>query len=247
LTIIPGEPLVLEHGVHALSLVPAGAPRARVLVVSPLFEEKRTAHRALVSVGRALAAAGAAVLLPDLRGTGNSAGTLDTLTLDDWRADLRTAAAALDGDGPLCVVGCRAGALLATELPADRLVLCQPVAQGKSYLRQLRTRRQMQDQLTGDAAPEVAAREIEGEILSDALYTGIEALKLPADRPHPDTRFVQCGATEKLQVEYTRLLAAWGDVPTRCLITEPFWHAHTPGLYAELAAAMVEVVLSPES
>ncbi len=242
----PGEPLLLnDDGLHALYLAPEGSAAAAVLVVSPWFEEKRTAHRALVTVGRALAAAGAAVLLPDLRGTGNSGGDASELTLDDWRADLRVAIDTLRARAaaPLCVVGVRAGALLAVELPADRLLLLQPVVQGKSYLRQLRTRRQMQDQLTGDAAPAVGAREIEGEPLSDALFTGIEGLRLPADAPHPETRFLQCGASGKLQIEYERFLAGWGEVHTRCLVTAPFWHAHTPGLYAELAEAMVGDVL----
>lgn len=232
-----------DGGRHGVCFLPDDNPRARVLLLSPLFEEKRSAHRALRTCARALAAAGAAVLIPDLTGQGNSAGTLDAIDLAQWRDDLATADAYLRAraDVPLCCIAVRAAALLVwdTEMPLARLLLCQPVLAGKSYLRQLRTRRKIQDALTGDAPP-VDAREIEGVILSDALFTGLEALVLPEAPPAGDVCLLQCAHAEKLQVEYARLTERWPGLRTRGVVSEPFWNAHTPGGYADLAAALVE-------
>jgi len=250
---ILGESLIFgTRNLHGLFLAPDEPALARVLIVSPLFEEKRIAHRALITCARALAQAGVAVFMPDLTGTGNSAGRLVQATLDGWLEDLREAVAVLTArtDAPLRIIGCRAGALLAARLVdddlfADRLLLWQPVVSGKSYLGQLRTRRKIQDQMTGDAPPEVGACEIEGEELSPELYAQLEAVQLPDKLPHSTVCLVQCAFNEKLIAEYERLVTRWGAerVSVRYLIAEPFWHAHTPGAYAELAAALVKEVV----
>lgn len=231
-----------DDGRHGMLFLPDGTARRRVLLLSPLFEEKRAAHRALLTCARALAGAGAAVLLPDLSGTGNSGGSLADLTLVQWRDDIATADAFLHARAaaPLCLIGCRAGALLAAGTPgAERLLLWQPVAAGKGYLRQLRTRRKIQDSLTGDAPP-VGPREIEGVELSAALLAELEALALPDAAPTGDLRLLQCSFNETLLVEYARLAERWPALRPRCLVAEPFWNPHSPGTYAELAAAVVE-------
>lgn len=236
---------------HAVCMAPAGACRARVLLVSPLFEEKRCAHRALFTCARALAEAGAAVLIPDVTGIGNSAGSLAETDVAQWSADLRAAATVLNehGDGPLILVGCRAGALLAVRaladgLSAERLLLWQPVLAGRAYIRQLRTRRMIQDSITGEA-PVIGAHEVEGQELSAALHAELDALALPETPPALDLRLLQCSFTEKLLTEYERLVARWGAerVRVRCVTAEPFWNPHSPGDYADLGAALVEEVL----
>ena len=232
--------------------LPAGAARMCALVVSPLFEEKRSAHRALATCARALAAAGALTLLPDLSATGNSAGMLAEIGITQWMDDLRAAEELLRArdDAPLCLIGCRAGALLAARalaegLPAARLLLWQPVTAGKQYLRQLRTRRNIQDSLTGHAPTTVGAYEIEGQELSAALFADLQALRLPDDPPPSELRLLQCSFTTTLLSEYARLAAHWGKdrLRVRCLVVEPFWRLHTPGAYTELAAALVEEAL----
>ena len=232
---------------HGIYCAPAEEPRAQVLLVSPLFEEKRCAHRALITCARALARRGAGVLLPDLTGTGNSDGLLTEITLARWMDDLHAAAQALGtrAAGPLTVVGCRAGALLAawavTGMPAARLVLWQPVLTGKSYLRQCRTRRMIQDSITGEKPP-VGPHEVEGQTLAAALYDELEQLDLPDVPPPLDIVLFQCAFTEKLAAEYERLLARWPRLRIRCLATEPFWNPHTPGEYRPLAEALAEEV-----
>jgi hypothetical protein len=218
-------------------------------MVTPLFDEKRCAHRALVTCARALAAAGAAVAIPDLTGTGNSGGSVSEVTIAQWEADLHAAVAAFDSaEAPLVVVACRAGALLASQVlgaTCARLVLLQPAVAGRSYLQQARLRRKMQDEITGGPGAAAGATEVEGEVLSPDLFAALQGLRLPEAAPCADVRLVQCGPTEKLQAEYARLAATWGDahVQTRAVVRPPFWQAHSPGDYADVAAAVVAEAL----
>lgn len=224
--------------------------RARVLLVPPLFDEQRCAHRALYAMAQALADAGVQVLRIEPSGTGNSAGLLTEMSLARWSADLRAAAATLAGETPLTLLACRAGALLAAQAIADRLtaarlLLLQPATSGKDYLRQARTRRMIQYKLTGDP-PDTHPREIEGQVLAEALLTDLEAARLPETPPLADTRLIQCSFNEKPVKEYADLLARW-NLPAdrlRALVHEPFWLPHSPGAYAALAAAVVEEVLA---
>jgi len=244
-----GEPVLFgSPRLHGMLYLPASEPRARILVVSSLFEEKRCAHRALASCARALAYAGAAVLLPDLTATGNSGGMPAEVSLSRWLDDLRAADDFLQerADAPLCVIGFRAGALPAIHagLAASRMLLWQPVMSGKSHLRQLRTRRMIQDAVTGDAPP-VGPYEVEGQELPAALFTELEALNMPETPPPGEIRLLQCSFNANLLTEYARLVARWGEekVKARCIVAEPCWNPHTPGLYADIAAAVVEEAL----
>jgi len=235
------------QGQHGMLYLPAGTPRARALLISPLFEEKRAAHRALTTCARALAGAGAAVLAPDLTATGNSGGALAETALSRWLDDLAAADALLRARAaaPLCLIGCRAGALLAVHahgFAPHRQLLWHPVLAGKSYLRQLRTRRKIQDSLTGDAT-QLDPREIEGVILSEALFTALEGLAMPEAPPPGDVRLLQCSFHDTLLTEYARLCDRWPALRPRCIVAEPFWNPHAPGGYAELAAAVVEEAL----
>jgi len=122
-----------------------------VVIVPPLVEERKACHRALVEVGRLLAAQGAAVLRFDPRGCGDSSGSFTDFTVADWSANVVLAARALrrmHPQAPQIWLGVRAGALLAlqqasaaasTERP-DALVLWEPVT-GPEFTRQLLQRR----------------------------------------------------------------------------------------------------------
>lgn len=235
---------------HALERAPEGATVARVLMLPPLFEEQRCAHRALQAVAVALASAGARVLQVEPFATGNSAGRLTDISLSRWTDDIHATMAylALHGDAPLTILACRAGALLAARALADglatgRLLLLQPVTNGKEYLRQTRTRRMIQDKMTGDPPPTHPC-EIEGQVLSEALLADLEALRLPDTPPAPGIRLIQCSFNEKPLKEFSDLLARW-SLPAeslRPLVQEPFWLPHSPGRYESLAATLVEEV-----
>jgi exosortase A-associated hydrolase 2 len=194
----PGGPLAL-----VLWEPPADIPpRCCVLYVPPFGEEQNKARRTAALQARALAAEGAVVALLDLRGTGDSAGDLGDASWRSWRADVETAWAWLTRQyGPRAVLwGMRLGALLATELVADRtipasaLVLWQPVPSGRVFFSQF-LRLAGAQQMTGrgtwgiDVA-ELRARlaagasvEIGGYELPAALVGEAEAVDMAALRP----------------------------------------------------------------
>ena len=85
-----------------------------ILFVPPLFEEMNRMRAWLASVMRALAARGHGCWLPDLSGTGESETELETVHWDDWRHDVRSAAACVEkesGRAPL-VASVRGGGLI---------------------------------------------------------------------------------------------------------------------------------------
>ncbi|HEX2948129.1 MAG TPA: alpha/beta hydrolase [Armatimonadota bacterium] len=248
------EPVLYgDISLHGSYFAPVGEVKQAVLLISPLFEEKRCAHRALNLCARALADAGAGVFHPDLYGTGNSHGDLSEIGLDRWLDDLHAAVDFLRSrtDGvPLTVLACRAGALLIADaivagLSADRFILWNPVTNGRGYLNQLRTRRMIQDKMTGETPPEIGQYEVEGQLLSPALYTDFQALRLPAEMPSIPLTLLQCSFNEKLLNEYERFIAQWeaSRVQIRTLVCEPFWHPHSPSNYTELAQAVTNEVM----
>ncbi|OQB27598.1 MAG: Alpha/beta hydrolase family protein [Chloroflexi bacterium ADurb.Bin180] len=120
--------------------------RTAVLLCYPWGDEYQRFHRAFRQLALLLNGAGFTVLRFDWTGCGDSAGEPADWTLERWRQDALTAAAALrerTEARPLAVVGLRLGATLAAlaapALPDLRaLVLWDVVADGAAYLRELR-------------------------------------------------------------------------------------------------------------
>jgi len=123
---------------------PAAAPRSLVVYAHPLGEEMNKSRRMVAMQARALAAAGHAVLLPDLLGCGDSPGDFGDASWDGWVDEIATAArwlrdaaagwtadagatpaapatsatSAAPAAPPLVLWGLRAGALLAVAAAA---------------------------------------------------------------------------------------------------------------------------------
>lgn len=192
--------------VLAVGFVPAGwteresAPIPWVLAVPPLFEELNKSRRTLALLGQALARAGVGCLLPDLFGTGDSAGHLRDATWEGWHENLGRAQAWLleRGATRIDAVALRGGALLAWDwlgasaIAVGRLALWQPIPSGRLLVNQL-LRLRLAGALTGRAASETAedlrARlaadgwlEIAGYALPAGLLGRLEAAELGA--PH---------------------------------------------------------------
>jgi exosortase A-associated hydrolase 2 len=119
----------------------AVAPHGTVLLLPPFGEEMNKSRHVLAGLVRALAAAGRDVVLPDLSGTGDSAGDFGDATIDRWRADLDAVCAAFAGGQDVDVMGLRFGGLLAADLSqrhrVGRLCLLHPVVDGRQQLTQL--------------------------------------------------------------------------------------------------------------
>jgi O-antigen/teichoic acid export membrane protein/alpha/beta superfamily hydrolase len=135
----PGRPL--SGWIHA----PAdNTARGAVVICPTMGLEAAYSYRALRHLAEMLAEAGFVALRFDYDGTGDSAGTgHDPGRVQAWLASVRTVVAyARDLNvGRVCVVGLRLGATLAavelaTSGAVDDLVLWDPCATGKSFLRE---------------------------------------------------------------------------------------------------------------
>lgn len=139
---LPGKhgdiPLMLWRG-------EAGPLSGLHIIHCPAFGEEMNKSRHLVAAAaRRLAHQGACVWVPDVHGTGDSAGEFSAANWDDWLDDLSCCIQkAMECHAGLLVFwGCRLGALAATELAqrykdqSPALLLWQPVFSGKQFLRQ---------------------------------------------------------------------------------------------------------------
>lgn len=124
------------HEEHGIACLP-DAPRARVLLVLPLFDEMNRLRRTAAMAMRILGDRSIATLIPDLPGTHESEAALDTQSLDSWAMAV---AAAADQWHASHIASFRGGALIdhgPAALPHWR---CAP-ARGANLLKtMLRTR-----------------------------------------------------------------------------------------------------------
>lgn len=132
-----------------------GAPTRSAFVMShPFAEEKLWSHRVFVSMARALAQRGHAVLRFDYAGAGDSSGSSAEVSMDTHLDDLAAAVAFLTGKLPdvtsIGMIGLRLGATVCA-LFAERaagveqyrricgapLVLWEPVVDGEGYFQEI--------------------------------------------------------------------------------------------------------------
>lgn len=164
-------------------------PRRRpVVVVQPFAEEAAKSRRLLALTGRALAAEGAPVLLPDLHGCGDSAGDFGDARWAVWLAELAAVAqhAGRTYGAQPALLGVRLGALLAREaiaqgLKADRLVFWQPAPSGETLLVQFLRLRVAGDMAnrTRETVADLRSRLQGGEAIEIAGYCLSPGLALP--------------------------------------------------------------------
>ena len=122
---------------------PTDGGKAMGLVLCPPFgEERKSAARVLTRAARLLCAAGFDVLRFDYRGTGESDGCLETVSLWEWVEDIRRAMrhlSACTGVERVGLIGVRFGAALAGMVSVDDgplpvLVCWAPVWSGQACL-----------------------------------------------------------------------------------------------------------------
>lgn len=182
----------------ALEYLPEGRPRGAILYVPPFAEEMNRCRAIVAEQARAFARLGYACLCIDLFGSGESEGEFEDARWDIWERNVADAAAHLakTSGQPVTLWGMRLGALLAASVAArapgryPRLLLWQPVADGKSFITQ--TLRQRVAWLMGQGLPAEttddiraaltggAVIEVAGYSLSGPLVEGISAQKLAA-------------------------------------------------------------------
>ncbi|WP_077148087.1 hypothetical protein [Sphingopyxis sp. KK2] len=213
-------------GEHHLRIEPAGASRATILIVPPLFEEANRTRRTLVLAMRALAAQGFAAIMPDLPGQNESLVPLEHVDLAGWQAALAEVAA--DIDGPLLVASLRGGCLIDHQVKAAGWWRLAPVG-GASLLRTLIRARVSADREAGvtsslESLTETAQREpllLAGNRLSPAMIAGL-------------------GSAEVQPIEPLRSVALGADG----IAGTPLWLRAEPGEDAAMAEAIADDIAS---
>ena len=245
------DPVFIDGGrgrIHCTLFRPATTPRAGLLWLPPFAEEMNRSRRMMAGLGHALAARGWLTALPDLCGTGDSAGDFAAADWSVWRDDVTATARRLAAEGvdEFVIGGVRSGALLALDVlatlaqPSRRVLLWQPLPSGRLQLRQflrLRVAAAM-----GGAARESTADlqarldagetvEIAGYDLSPSLAGALAALELEQLMPPPGVAvdWLEVGAGEAPEpgVASMAIATAWRaaghDVHLGTVAGDPFW------------------------
>lgn len=230
--------------VFCVTHLPEGRATARVVICSPVYSEFLKNNRREVLLARRLAAGGLAVQRFHYRGTGNSGGDPAGLSLTSMTEDAKLAAARLSeaaGEGPIDVVSTRLASLVSTSITGSdsRIVMWEPVHQGKQYFRELtrallilgvkhgegRTAQDLEAEFTErgrlDIAGFAVARSLRDSVVSQALEipTGTGAV-----------RVVQLGRTTEARKDIVALATsaekAGRDATTTVLELEEAWWFH---------------------
>jgi len=250
---MPETSVVFESGgrrlVGLLQMPFEGAVRERWLFAYPLFEERKSSQRVLVTMGRALAASGRAVLLFDYRGCGDSEGDFEAFSLPHWQADLRAAADWLAARFPHArpgILGLRLGATLAwreaarPEKPFDRVVLWSPVVNGQVYLVAELRRKVMKEMLTfgaGQSRRDDLVRKLQagesvdfdGYAVSPSLFRDLAEWEItpPFLSVPPEGAIIGLTPQARPDPALVRWAEAWQQAEGRCtlqfLAEPPFW------------------------
>ncbi len=158
--------------------------RAGAVICPPLAFHYVHTHYALRLLADRLAASGFCALRFDYDGTGDSAGgNHDGHRAEAWAATVRSAMSLVraTGVGDVCLVGLRFGATLAAlvaagDRAADQVVLWDPCASGRSFLREQRAISTIT--LGSPTAPSDGAVEIPGTLYDATTAAEIEAVSI---------------------------------------------------------------------
>jgi exosortase A-associated hydrolase 2 len=164
------------------------ARQSAILLCQPLGHEYLRAHRAFRNLAVSLAGQGFHVLRFDYFGCGDSGGDGEQATTDQCLSDLSAAVEELkdtSGAHKVSLIGLRLGATLAALSASrrhdiDRMVLWDPVLEGRAYLDDLRDlhARWLLDRLGARATPGSARTELIGFPLTEAIHGQLAATTL---------------------------------------------------------------------
>lgn len=124
----------------------SGLSRDAWLICNPLGQEAIRTYRLSREIALRLGAAGSHVLRFDYTGCGDSGGSEEDYSVEQWIADIRAAATELteiSGFDRIHMFGIRLGAtlaMLAANVPqlSGRIVAVDPILDGKKYLEKMR-------------------------------------------------------------------------------------------------------------
>ncbi len=124
----------------------AGLSRDAWLICNPLGQEAIRTYRLAREIALRLSTIGSHVLRFDYTGCGDSGGSEEDYSIDQWIADIRAAAtelAEISGIDRIHVFGVRLGAslaMLAADSPqfSGRIIAIDPIVDGKDYIARMR-------------------------------------------------------------------------------------------------------------
>jgi alpha-beta hydrolase superfamily lysophospholipase len=218
-------PLPIVFGPPERSLVGwYHAPRAAtrdlaVLLCSPLGYEALSAHRTYRHMAERFSAGGYASLRFDYPGTGDSAGSLETVgRVPTWIDSIKTAAEELrarSGAMHVALFGVRLGATLAAlaapEIAnVEALVLWAPIIGGRAHARELRAFDMMKKRGRAVAAgePRKPGVEVGGYFLAQELLDDLSRIDLVQTSPYACERVLIIPRGEPASPEELRLAGA---------------------------------------
>ena len=171
--VIDDTSLFFGPGVYGEVYRPSGHELPGWVICDPFGKERTNSNRLGFEWARSLAKAGHWVFRFDYRGTGDSAGSFENFTLDDYVDDIGCARAELERlSGMPCrgLVGLRLGASLAAKYVADThgdldLVLWEPIIDGCIYRNSL-LRTAMANEMVHSAGPSASRHELQKKLLA---------------------------------------------------------------------------------
>mgnify|MGYP005833586641 CR=1 FL=1 len=216
---------------------PTGTPRGTVLLCPPLLEERKGMVHHYFTLAERLAQDGIAALRFDYRGTGDSEGQQEQMTLDGCIEDIRAACAWLRKEcgTPVGLLGTRLGAALAAlfacrDEGVASLLLWEPICDGAEFYRQNIRRHIFRRSLIksgGDAArashPLRDMVDLDGFVLQRAFCEALRGINLlNEDRPRCPVAIFQVWHRAEPRKDLHELCTRW-TAELRQFVLEPFW------------------------
>lgn len=183
-----------DRPIFGVAHIPESQPRGAVVICPPLAKEHVNTYRGVKLLAQELCAAGFVALRFDYYGVGDSSGSqLDDHAVEHW---LESVDEALDwvrdiGCEATALIGLRAGALLADRAAAraerlDAVVLWDPVATGRAYLREQQAFYTMSIDNTDNTDDSVDEVPLIGMNLTKEAAGALASLSIEAAAPSVD-------------------------------------------------------------
>jgi alpha/beta superfamily hydrolase len=215
---------------------PSDPDRSGFVFCAPFAEEEKCSHRVMADAACALAQAGYAVLRFHYRGCADSEGEFEDFTLNDWRLDVHAAldfvrSSATNRALSLNLLGLRLGASLAAQVAEERddvrrLILWEPIVNGRSYVAQNLLRKRLRAALTNHPTTQPSdATDFDGYLITDRLQSDLNALDLPAAPLRFGGRvlLVPIGASAQTS-RFAPLQNAYAHCDVAPVVMQPIWN-----------------------
>jgi len=208
-----------------------------VVIVPPLFEERKSAFATLRKLAIELAAQGHPVMRFDYRGSGESGSSSAMRRWEHLAQDVATVRktlASLAGKRDSALVGLRLGATLALQetgrVGGECVVALAPIVAGATQVRLWKMRSKIRSELTADGTTKQAEQkdtvDFDGYDVHHGFLDDVAAVNLTKDLGVLSCPglILQLSHRTDAALETTQLLTTLGSrAKLACLRMEPFW------------------------